>query len=134
MAQNIYYQRGLRKLLSTPTEERAIPTTEETTMTHVGGKAKEEAILAARSKSRVLRRQKLADVVGLRKERLSIQKEQGRKATAIQLGNLALTGMGGYRNIQTAQRQSTMFDEMVDLNKQLLDIKRRHYASLMALK
>ena len=130
--QNLYYQRGLRKLLSTPTEVRAIPTTEELTMTHVGGKAKEEAGEVARSASRSFRKKRLADVIQFRKKKLSVEKEQGKAATAIQLGNLALTGYGGYRNIQAANQQSAMFEDMMGLNEQLLDIKRKHYAALMA--
>ena len=129
--QNFYYQRGLRKLLTTPTEVRAIPTTEELTMTHVGGQAKEEAGEVARSQSRAFRKKRLADVMRFRGKKLSAAKEQGRRATVIQLGNLALTGVGGYRNIQQAEKQSAMFEEIGKSYEDLKNIQKRYYEQLL---
>lgn len=132
MAQNLFYQRGLRKVLSTPTEVRAIPTTEETTMTHIGGQAKQDAATVARSKSRGFRRKRLADVMRFRRKELSVAEEQGKTATKIELANLGLTGIAGWQNIQESQRQGLIFDEMANLNRELVSIKRRHYEELLS--
>lgn len=126
-SQNLFYQRGLRKVLSTPTEVRAIPTTEETTMTHVGGQAKEEAGMVAKAQGLAFRRKRLADVVRFGRKQLSVEKKQGKRATAIQLGNLALTGYGGYRNIQQQKEiQTTWLSTVQGHFSALENIKRRH--------
>lgn len=130
MEQNPYYERGLRKILTTPTEVRAIPTTEETTMTHIGGQAKVEAASAARSAGREFRRKRLADIIGFRKKELDVQKEQGRTAAKIGIANLALQGVGGYQQLQEAEKQSAIFGEIANLKKELLLLMKRHYAEM----
>jgi len=145
LSKDYYFQRKLRKIMNTAPEVRAIPNTEGVVAAHVSGKAAESTRAGAKSAGRSLRKRKLAEIVrqntamrGLRYDALNIAKSNretmrdlGRKATWIEIANIAGTGMAGYQKHQKQKKQEQQLGELMASNERLLEIKRNYYNKLL---
>jgi len=135
-----YYGRALRRVMATPQDVRAIPSTEDITLKYVSSRAGEEEEAKSREATRKIGRERLKERGRQAGERLALKKEglrearrQGKWATGISLANLALTGWGGYIKIKEAEKQEALTEKRMQAIDELMGLKRKYQSDLSDL-
>jgi len=135
-----YYGRALRRVMATPQDVQAIPSTEDITLQYVSTRAGEEEQAKSRAASREIGRERLkerrrqaGERLALKKESLRESRRQGKWATGISLANLALTGWGGYIKIKEAEKQEALTEKRIKAVDELMGLKRKYQSDLSDL-
>jgi len=121
-----YFQRGLRKIIQTPPEVKAIPNVEAAVAEYVAGKTAKSARAGAKTASRNLRKSKLAEIVrqseasrGLKSSKLAESVRQSEASRGLKSSKLA-----------ESVRQSKA---LRDLGYEALDLEREKREAMKSL-
>ena len=140
IANQYFYERGLRKIARTPQEVAATPSNEELTLSYVAGKTAEEERVKGVA-GRLNLKEKWLDEqarehgqeMALARDALSAAGRQNRGATALSVANLGLEGAGGYLKFQEVKKQEKMYEQFIEERRELVKAQQDSFSVIKDL-